>query len=133
MDFSKMILRRKTVRIRERLSTMKNMRVCPIAVYLAAALTALVPATDRAPAQSDEPPKQSAQVKREDTANPDFPKGTGTPSVECGVCHQAIYREYAFGFGTDMVYKPTASQSVKDGLLSLKEQVFTMGAAHSIS
>ncbi|WP_242393953.1 hypothetical protein [Anaeromyxobacter oryzisoli] len=38
------------------------------------------------------------------TPSRDFPKGTATPSVECGACHQAIYREYAEGFGSDMRY-----------------------------
>jgi hypothetical protein len=32
----------------------------------------------------------------------DFPEGTATPSAECGECHQAIYREYYYGFGTDL-------------------------------
>ena len=31
-----------------------------------------------------------------------YPLGTATPSEDCGVCHQAIYREYAFGFGSDL-------------------------------
>jgi hypothetical protein len=58
----------------------------------------------------------------------DFPQGTGTPSAECGECHQAIYREYAYGFGTDVAYK-----SPKEGLLSIPERVLTAGPAHSVS
>jgi|GEM_PF-5104728 hypothetical protein len=30
----------------------------------------------------------------------DFPQGTATPSETCGECHKAIYREFAFGFGS---------------------------------
>jgi hypothetical protein len=33
-----------------------------------------------------------------------FPDGTATPSELCGACHQAIYREYAEGFGADLQY-----------------------------
>ncbi|MGO9118515.1 MAG: hypothetical protein ACLQPD_13025 [Desulfomonilaceae bacterium] len=58
----------------------------------------------------------------------DFPKGTGTPSVECGECHQAMYREYAYGFGADVIYN-----SEKEGLLSLTGRVLTAGPAHSVS
>ena len=58
----------------------------------------------------------------------DFPEGTGTPSAACGECHQAIYREYAFGFGTDVAYK-----SPKEDFLSLPGRVLTAGSAHSVS
>ncbi|GFO68214.1 hypothetical protein GMLC_17930 [Geomonas limicola] len=30
-----------------------------------------------------------------------FPKGAATPSETCGECHQTLYREYAFGVGSD--------------------------------
>src|SRR5262245_27272019 len=33
-----------------------------------------------------------------------FPDGTATSSELCGSCHQAIYREYAEGFGADLQY-----------------------------
>jgi hypothetical protein len=45
-----------------------------------------------------------AQSPAEITPSKDFPKGTATPSADCGACHQAIYREYADGFGSDMKY-----------------------------
>jgi hypothetical protein len=32
----------------------------------------------------------------------EFPLGTATPSEECGACHEAIYREFAYGFGADL-------------------------------
>jgi len=63
----------------------------------------------------------------------DFPQGTATPSAECGECHQAIYSEYAFGFGSDISYKPMAYKDPKEGLLSLNERVLTAGSAHSFA
>ena len=77
----------------------------------------------------------SQQMAETDRKNPttvfgaeDFPAGTGTPSLECGECHQAIYREYAFGFGMEVMHK-----SPKEELLSLKGRVLTAGPAHSVS
>jgi len=58
----------------------------------------------------------------------EFIEGVGTPSTECGKCHQAIYREYAYGFGTDVTYK-----SPEEELLSLSGRVLTAGPAHSVS
>lgn len=43
-----------------------------------------------------------------------FPQGTATDPKECGVCHEAIYREYAHGFGSDIHNKPTTLLK-KDG------------------
>ena len=40
-----------------------------------------------------------------------FPEGTATPSETCGACHKAIYREFAFGFGSDIHYQPTTIPS----------------------
>ena len=62
-----------------------------------------------------------------------FPEGTATPSSVCGECHQAIYREYAFGFGTDLMYKPMAYAKPEEGLLSLPGRVLTVGSAHSFA
>lgn len=31
-----------------------------------------------------------------------FPEGTATPSELCGSCHQAIYKEFSSGFGSDL-------------------------------
>jgi hypothetical protein len=61
-----------------------------------------------------------------------FPEGTATPSAVCGGCHQELYREYAFGFGTDLTYKPMAYKSPLEGLLSLPGRVLNW-SAHSIS
>jgi nitrate/TMAO reductase-like tetraheme cytochrome c subunit len=72
--------------------------------------------------------KQATQAKSRD-----FPQGTATPSVECGECHHAIYREYAFGFGSDSTYKPMAYKDPREELLSLPGRVLTAGSAHSFS
>ncbi len=106
-----------------------------VAVALAtAALFALFQTAEWAPAQNAETKKQPTQTKTDSGADLEFPKGTGTPSLECGDCHQAIYAEYAFGFGTDLAYKPMAFKSAQEGLLSLKGRVSgMMGAAHGIS
>jgi nitrate/TMAO reductase-like tetraheme cytochrome c subunit len=32
----------------------------------------------------------------------EFPDGTATPSELCGSCHQAIYKEFSTGFGSDL-------------------------------
>jgi len=47
------------------------------------------------------------------TPSKDFPRGTATPSAECGACHQAIYREYADGFGSDMKFPGVAEKGNK--------------------
>ena len=45
-------------------------------------------------------------VKAEDNMSGlKFPQGTATPSEVCGTCHVSIYREFAYGFGSDMKYK----------------------------
>src|SRR6266545_1357898 len=54
--------------------------------------------TAHSPAQ---PGPSSSGVKSEMLQ---FPDGTATPSELCGACHQAIYREYAEGFGADLQY-----------------------------
>jgi hypothetical protein len=112
---------------------MTSTRVPSIGAYIAGILITLIPTSDQALAQRDELLKPLIQVEKEKAEGPDFSKGTGTPSMECGLCHKAIYREYAFGFGTDLTYKPMASQSAKEGLLFLKDGISTTGAAHSIA
>jgi hypothetical protein len=84
-------------------------------------------------AQGNEIKKTVTQVNQQTNTELDFPKGTATPSVECGACHQAIYREYAFGFGSDLAYRPMAPKTAMEALLSLKGRVSSMGTAHSIS
>ena len=64
---------------------------------------------EKSAAQAQQQPAATDTKKSPAAAkSKDFPQGTATPSAECGECHQAIYREYAFGFGSDITYKPMA-------------------------
>src|SRR5512138_1054405 len=49
----------------------------------------------------------------------DFPKGTATPAADCGACHQAIFREYADGFGSDMKYPGVKLRAKGDKTLEM--------------
>lgn len=61
-----------------------------------------------------------------------FPDGTSTSSKSCGVCHKAIYREFAFGFGSDIKYKPTTT--VKSGeKLDIPANVSATATAHALA
>src|SRR6266496_4169020 len=60
------------------------------------------------------PATATTQPKPDHQVSADFPKGTATPSEECGTCHQAIYREFAYGFGADLKFKGMVLQSSKE-------------------
>jgi nitrate/TMAO reductase-like tetraheme cytochrome c subunit len=46
-----------------------------------------------------------------------FPQGSATPSETCGACHNAIYREYTLGIGSDLHGTSTpASQRRPEGV-----------------
>ncbi|MBI2470473.1 MAG: hypothetical protein HYV59_04430 [Planctomycetes bacterium] len=62
-----------------------------------------------------------------------WPLGTATSSEECGVCHQAIYREYAFGFGADLQFKGIVYKSTQDMILNLPANVSARGTAHFLA
>lgn len=66
-------------------------------------------------------------------AAPDFPQGTATPAEACGVCHKAIYREFAFGFGSDLKYPALVYQSRRDKRLALPANVSATATAHSVA
>lgn len=63
----------------------------------------------------------------------DFPQGTATPSEVCGECHKAIYREFAFGFGSDLQYKDITLRSPKDKRLKLPANVSASATAHAFA
>jgi hypothetical protein len=54
----------------------------------------------------------SAHITPLEAANNDFPKGTATPSEECGACHQKIYQEYTQGSGMPVQNMGFASDDV---------------------
>ncbi len=62
-----------------------------------------------------------------------FLKGTATPSAVCGKCHRSIYREYAFGFGSDLQYKPTTSPTDPGKKLLMPANVSTHSTAHAFA
>ncbi|HYM07266.1 MAG TPA: hypothetical protein VEU11_11960 [Terriglobales bacterium] len=72
-------------------------------------------------------PEKSAQTFSE------FPLGTATPSENCGACHQAIYREFAWGFGADLKFKGMIDQSVKESRLVLPANVASGATAHAVA
>lgn len=62
-----------------------------------------------------------------------FPQGTATESTECGACHQAIYREYAHGFGSDIHNKPTTLLKKEGAKVGPPGSVSASATAHSIA
>jgi hypothetical protein len=67
------------------------------------------------------------------TPSKDFPKGTATPSADCGACHQAIYREYAEGFGSDMKYPGVKLRAKGDQVLTMPAGTSVAASAHAAS
>jgi len=86
---------------------------------LTASLAFAMPGTTRGQAAAEEP------------APSDFPLGTATPSEVCGACHQAIYREYAYGFGADLKYAGMVYASRDEKRLRLPSGVPSSTTAHS--
>jgi nitrate/TMAO reductase-like tetraheme cytochrome c subunit len=62
-----------------------------------------------------------------------FPEGTSTPSKTCGACHQAIYREFSFGFGSDIHYKPTTMWAKPGEILDMPANVSSTATAHAFA
>ena len=83
-----------------------------------------VPAEERAPADDTEKAQNPAHLL-------DFPLGTATPSEQCGVCHQAIYREFATGFGSDLKYKCMIYRSPQDKVLTLPAEISRGATLHA--
>jgi hypothetical protein len=63
----------------------------------------------------------------------DFPEGTATPSEQCGACHQAIYREYREGLGSDLHWKGMKPFPSSERVLSLPAGVPLSATAHSVA
>lgn len=81
------------------------------------------------------PQGQAGDEKRDLAPGPstDFPLGTATPAEDCGKCHRAIYREFAYGFGADLKFQGTVLQSTKEKRFILPENVAPGATAHSIA
>lgn len=63
----------------------------------------------------------------------DFTEGTATPAEACGACHKAIYREFAFGFGSDLRYAPTSLPTKPGEKLALPARVSATATAHAFA
>ncbi len=62
-----------------------------------------------------------------------FPLGTATPSETCGACHKAIYREFAFGFGSYNHYQPTTILQKEGEALAMPATVSATATAHAFA
>lgn len=62
-----------------------------------------------------------------------YPEGTATPSQTCGECHKAIYREFAFGFGGDIHYKPTTIPQKEGEAILMPAGVSATATAHAFA
>lgn len=97
----------------------KTLRVCVALYAIAATIVAFQAAA--------QPQATSAKV-----VDPlDFSRSTGTPSEACGTCHQAIYMEFAAGFGSDMSYREMVLLSPKERRLLLPANVSSSATAHA--
>lgn len=67
------------------------------------------------------------------TPSADFPEGTATPSEQCGACHQAIYREYREGLGSDLHWNGMKPFPATERALTLPEGVPSSATAHSVA
>jgi nitrate/TMAO reductase-like tetraheme cytochrome c subunit len=63
-----------------------------------------------------------------------FPEGTATASETCGACHKAIYREFAFGFGSDIrSYAATTLPSKETEKMAMPAKVSATATAHAFA
>ncbi|MBI4221693.1 MAG: hypothetical protein HY607_03285 [Planctomycetes bacterium] len=92
-------------------------------------------------AKQELPPSTTAEtatsinkfLKMADKIDMTWPLGTATPSEQCGICHQAIYREYALGFGSDLEFKGIVYKSAQDKILKIPSNVSARGSAHFLA
>jgi hypothetical protein len=94
---------------------------------LTAVVVMLLILSSRLPAVAEEPMKGKAV----DSESVSFPEGTATPSAVCGACHQAIYREYALGFGSDIRYRDMGA--AKEKKLHLPANVSSTATSHAMA
>lgn len=64
-------------------------------------------------------------------ASKEFPDGTATPAELCGSCHQAIYREFSEGFGSDMHYPGIVYQGSAEKPLTMPAGASLSASAHA--
>jgi nitrate/TMAO reductase-like tetraheme cytochrome c subunit len=100
----------------------------------AASITVLLAYPSRSHAQAPQPAAPPATpAPSATTPSKDFPQGTATPSADCGACHQAIYREYAQGFGSDMRYPGETLRAKGEKVLDMPAGTSVAASAHAVS
>jgi nitrate/TMAO reductase-like tetraheme cytochrome c subunit len=62
-----------------------------------------------------------------------FPDGTATDSKKCGMCHKAVYREFAHGFGSDIHNNSTTIPGKEGESLDFKGSVSATATAHAFA
>jgi nitrate/TMAO reductase-like tetraheme cytochrome c subunit len=72
-----------------------------------------------------------AQQASKTPAPPELTKGTATSSEECGACHQAIYREFQYGFGGDVHFSGMVTGSSTEPRLNMPAGVSAGASAHA--
>ncbi len=85
------------------------------------------------PTAASRTPQAAPPAASSITPSKDFPRGTATPSADCGACHQAIYREYADGFGSDMKYPGVTLRTKGDKVLQMPASTSVSASAHAVS
>lgn len=63
----------------------------------------------------------------------EFQEGTATPAETCGACHKAIYREFAFGFGSDQHYQSTSLPGKPGEKMVMPAKVSNTATAHAFA
>lgn len=102
--------------------------------FAVTSLALLLAPSSRSQAQAPQPTAPPATpAPPAITPSKDFPQGTATPSAECGACHQAIYREYATGFGSDMKYPGVTLRAKGDKVLEMPAGTSVAASAHAVS
>ncbi|HEY6838015.1 MAG TPA: hypothetical protein VI389_04655 [Geobacteraceae bacterium] len=96
-------------------------------------LSLWIPALLLAFSAYDQSTLMAAEPKTETVKKIDFPQGTATPSEVCGACHKAIYREFAFGFGSDLHYREMPLKTAKETGLALPENVSSAATSHALA
>ena len=76
-------------------------------------------------------PPEGVQPSQAAADSLDLSRGTATPSEACGTCHQAIYREFAAGFGSDMAYREMSLAAPKEKHLLMPATVSSSATAHA--
>jgi len=79
------------------------------------------------------PVLSQAQEASHFSTKPDLSQGTATSSEQCGTCHQAIYREFQYGFGGDIHYSGMVLGAAKEKQLKMPANVGAATTAHAAS